>query len=632
MLRSKSNRCRISRRGAKVKRADVHFCRAASDTLTKKDIKEEFEMKKEIVGLRKLMAEEGIDAYFVPSGDFHGSEYVNAHFRTRAFLSGFTGSAGELLVTADGAWLWTDGRYFLQASKQLAGSGIELMKMGEEGVPAIDDFIQSLADAADNEYVIGFDGRVVTSKFGKALAKRFAGSENKVSFRLDKDLGGEVWKDRPEIRPSKVWDLPVSSAGIDTADKIREVRVEMEAAGADHLLITDLMESAWLLNLRANDILYTPVFFSFILLTQDNIRLYVMDGTLADGLPERLSFIEVRAYEDIYKDIAGLPSGSTLWLDPATCNCALYDSVPEGVSIHEALTPAALMKMIKNEAETDGMKRAHVLDGAAVTKLIKWLKETALTVPKTEISVAEKLKNLRLSNEECFDISFETIAGYGPNGAIIHYSPTPESDAEVRPEGFLLVDSGGQYMCGTTDITRTIAVGPLTEEMKTDYTYVLKAHLAMAMFRLAPEMDGVEIDKAARAEMNPVGLDFNHGISHGVGHVLSVHEGPNGIKKGYSAYPLKAGMIMSNEPGVYIEGKFGVRIENLVVFKNNAEGIIVNEPLTCVPYEREAIKKELLTDEQLRYVNEYHKWVRETLTPLLDDETADWLARETAEL
>ncbi len=589
-------------------------------------------MKKEIVGLRKLMAEEGIDAYFVPSGDFHGSEYVNAHFRTRAYLSGFTGSAGELLVTADGAWLWTDVRYFLQAAKQLDGSGIELMKMGEDGVPAVDEFIQGLVDSADSEYVIGFDGRVVSSKFGKALAERFKGYEKKVSFRLEKDLGGEVWKDRPEIVPSKVWELPVTSAGRDAADKIDSVRAEMRESEADYLIITDLMESAWLLNLRADDVLYTPVFFSFMLLTQDKVTLYVMDGTLADGLPAGLSFVEVKAYEDIYKDIASLPSDSTLWLDPATCNCALYDSIPDGVSTHEALTPAALMKIIKNEAETEGMKHAHVLDGVAVTKLIKWLKETSLTVPKTEISVAEKLKELRLSSEGCFDLSFETISGYGPDGAIIHYSPTPESDAEIKPEGFLLVDSGGQYLCGTTDITRTIAVGPLTEEMRDDYTYLLKSHLAMAMFRLAPEMDSVEIDKAARAELEPAGLDFNHGLSHGVGHVLSVHEGPNGIKKGRPSYPVKAGMIMSNEPGVYIEGKFGIRIENLVVFKEDAEGFIVNEPLTCVPYEREAIKKELLTDEQLRYVNEYHKWVRETLTPLLDDETAAWLACETAEL
>ena len=592
-------------------------------------------MKREIIELRKLMEEEGIDAYFVPSGDFHGSEYVNAFFRMRAFLSGFTGSAGELLVTGDGAWLWTDGRYFLQAAKQLEGSGIELMRSGEEGVPAVTDFIRSLVDSSDKEYVIGFDGRVVSSKFFKALKEKLSESDRQFSFMIEKDLGDIIWKDRPEIRPSKVWELPVSAAGIDTSDKLKAVRKEMKATGADHLLITDLMESAWLLNLRADDILYTPVFFSFILLTQDNTYLYVMDGTLADGLPERLSFLKVRPYEDVYGDVSAIPAGSTLWLDPATCNCALYDSVPEGVSTHEAFTPAALMKIIKNEAEIEGMRRAHVLDGIAVTKLIKWLKDTSHTVPKTELSVSEKLKDLRLSSDECFDLSFETIAGYGPDGAIIHYAPTPESDAEVKPEGFLLVDSGGQYTGGTTDITRTIAVGPLTEEMKVDYTYVLKAHLAMAMFRLAPDMDSSEIDKAARAELSAAGLGFNHGISHGVGHVLSVHEGPNGIKKAGTSspsYPVKPGMIMSNEPGVYIEGGFGVRIENLVLFKNDGEGFIVNEPLTCVPYEREAIKRELLTEKELSYVNDYHKWVRETLTPLLDKETAVWLASETAEL
>lgn len=589
-------------------------------------------MKKEIVELRKLMAEEGIDAYFVPSGDFHGSEYVNEYFRMRAFLSGFTGSAGELVVTADGAWLWTDGRYFLQASRQLAGSGIELMKMGEEGVPTVEEFLQSLVDAADEKYVIGFDGRVVTSKFSKALAERFGKSDKEVVFSIDKDLGDLVWNDRPEIRPSKVWELPLSAAGLDTGDKISAIRAEMQKEGADHLLLTDLMENAWLLNLRASDVLYTPVFFSFVLLSMDSIRLYVMDGTLADGLPERLSFVDVKAYGDVYCDIAGLPDGSRLWLDPATCNCALYGSIPEGVSTHEALTPAALMKMIKNEAETEGMKRAHVLDGVAVTKFTKWIKEEAHTAHETELSASAKLREFRLSNDECFDQSFETIAGYGPNGAIIHYAPTPASDTVIKPEGFLLVDSGGQYTGGTTDITRTIAVGPLTEEMINDYTYVLKAHLAMAMFRLSPEMDGVEIDKAARAVMNPAGLDFNHGISHGVGHVLSVHEGPNGIKKGYSSCPIKAGMIMSNEPGVYLEDNFGVRIENLVVFKDDEEGFIVNEPITCVPYEREAINKDLLTEEELSYVNDYHKWVRETLTPLLDEETAAWLAAETAEL
>lgn len=594
-------------------------------------------MKKEIIALRQLMAEEGIDAYFVPSGDFHGSEYVNAFFRTREFLSGFTGSAGELIVTQNGAWLWTDGRYFLQAAAQLAGSGIELMKMGEEGVPKTDEFLLKLVEESNKEnpekkYIIGFDGRVVTSKFGKTLKEKLGGSDHNAGFRLDVDLGGKVWTDRPEIVPSCVWEMPLATAGLDTKDKIEAIRDKMKAEGADHLLLTDLMECAWLLNLRASDVLYTPVFFAFILIGMDSVNLYVMDGTLAEGLPERLSYVQVKGYDEIYADVASLNAGSRLWLDPDTCNCTLYDSIPEGVETREAYTPAALMKMIKNDAEIEGMRRAHVLDGIAVSKLIKWVKETALTEPKTELGVSEKLRDLRLSCDECFDQSFETIAGYGPNGAIIHYAPTPETDAEVRPEGFLLVDSGGQYRGGTTDITRTIAAGPLTQEMIDDYTYALKAHLAMANFRLGPGVDATEIDKAVRAEMAPAGLNFNHGLSHGVGHVLSVHEGPNGIRKDSTPVPLEAGMIMSNEPGVYIEGAFGIRIENLVLFSRAEDGYLINEPLTCVPYEREAINKDLLTDEEVAYVDDYHKWVRETLTPLLDEDTAAWLEKETAAL
>ena len=328
-------------------------------------------MRKEIVELRKLMASDGIDAYYVPSGDFHGSEYVNAFFRTRAFLSGFTGSAGDLLVTAEGAWLWTDGRYFLQAPKQLEGSGIELMKMGEEGVPAIEEFLLAEAGKKDG-FVIGFDGRVVPAGFTKKLKEKLEETGCKAFFSTGKDLGGEVWKDRPEIKPTKAWELPLSSAGIDTADKIAIVRDEMRKEGASHLLITDLMECAWLMNLRAADVLYTPVFFAFILLTNDSVRLYVMDGTLPEGLPERLSYVDLRPYDDIYMDVAAIPAGSRLWLDPATCNTALYGSVPEDAAKHEALTPVALMKMIKNDTEIAGMRHAHILDGVAVTKMIKW--------------------------------------------------------------------------------------------------------------------------------------------------------------------------------------------------------------------------------------------------------------------
>ena len=595
--------------------------------------------KKEITELRELMKREGVDAYFVPSGDFHGSEYVNEYFRTRAFLSGFTGSAGNLLVTADGAWLWTDGRYFLQAGMQLEGSGIELMKQGEPDVPDVSAFILKLA-AEHNEahpessYRIGFDGRVVPAGFGKALRAKLDEAGCRAEFVIGKDLGGEVWTGRPAIKPGKIWELPLSSAGVSTEDKLKAIRAGMKEEGADSLLITDLMECAWVLNLRGSDVLYTPVFFAFMLITADSAGVYLMNGALDESLRSKLAGmeVEVRNYGDIYADVAALPESSKVWLDPGTCNYTLYNTVPAGAEIHEAYTPPALMKIIKNEAETEGMRRAHVHDGAAVTKFIKWVRSEAGKPGVTEISAADKLEAFRRESDECFDLSFTTIAGYGPNGAIIHYSATPETDAAIKAEGFFLVDSGGQYKGGTTDITRTIAVGPLTQEMIDGYTNVLKSHLAMAMFRLEPGMTSEAIDSAARAPMQAIGHDFNHGISHGVGHVLSVHEGPNSIKKGGPGQELKAGMIMSNEPGLYIEGNYGIRIENLVVFKDDGEGNIVNEPLTCVPYERRAINKALLSAGEIAYVNDYHRWVRETLTPMLDKETAAWLADETAPL
>ena len=602
-------------------------------------------MKKEIIELRKLMAEEGVDAYFVPSGDFHGSEYVNEYFRTRAFLSGFTGSAGELLVTADGAWLWTDGRYFLQAGMQLEGSGIELMKMAEPDVPTVTEFIISLAskhneDHPEKSFVLGYDGRVVTAKFGKEVCAKLAEAGCRVDFVITEDLGGKVWKDRSAIIPGKIWELPLSSAGVSTADKLAAVRREMAEKGAGSLLLTDLMECAWLLNLRGSDVLYTPVFFAFILITADSASLYVMDGALDDEIRGKLEGFEVKDYSGIYDDVAALPEDGKVWLDPGTCNFALYNRVPEGAEKIEAHTPAAMMKIVKNDAEIEGMRRAHILDGIAVTKFIRWVKAEAGKEGLTEISAADRLEALRRENEECIDLSFTTIAGYGPDGAIIHYSATPESDTAVEAEGFLLVDSGGQYKGGTTDITRTIAVGPLTQEMIDGYTTVLKSHLIMSMFRLEPDMCSLDLDIAARAPMRAIGHDFNHGLSHGVGHVLGVHEGPNTVRnsnrvKEHKPDPdteIKAGMIMSNEPGLYLEGKFGVRIENLVVFKEDGEGNIVNEPLTCVPYERKAINKALLTDEEISYVDDYHKWVRDTLTPLLDEETAAWLADETAPL
>ena len=588
-------------------------------------------MKKEIVELRKLMKDEGIDAYYIPSGDFHSSEYVNDYFKAREFMSNLTGEAGDMIVTEDGAWLWTDGRYFLQAETQLAGTGIELMRMAEPGVPTIEEFFADLVKG-HKEYTVGFDGRVVPAAFGQALVDLFKDSECKVCFKCGKDLVDVIWTDRPELKPSEIWDFPTESAGLDTAEKIAAVREEMKAHGADYLLITDLMESAWLFNLRASDILYTPVFFSFTLLTPDSVRLYVMDGALKNGLPERLSFVDVRNYYDIYKDVSELPADKTLWYHSGSCNYELYTNIPAGMKLYDALTPVALMKIIKNDTEIESTRRAHIKDGVAVTRLIKWLKDTVKKETLTEIAVADKLQELRFEQDGCFDLSFETISGYGPNGAIIHYAPTPETDAEVKPEGFLLLDSGGQYYEGTTDITRTIAVGPLTQEMIDDYTLVLKSHVDVSMCKIEPEMTGLDFDAVSRKPLRDHGLDFKHGLAHGVGHVLGVHEGPNTIRRVPNPMKFKAGMIMSNEPGVYIDGKFGVRTENLILFKDDGNGNVINEPLTCVPYDREAINLDLLSDEEVAWINDYHAWVRETLVPLVDEDTAEFVKEATEPL
>ncbi|MBE6041826.1 MAG: aminopeptidase P family protein [Clostridiales bacterium] len=607
-------------------------------------------MKKEIVELQKIMLREGIDVFFEPAGDPHGSEYVNDHYKACEFLSGLTAENEALVVTQEGAYIWTDGRFFLQADRQLAGSGIELMKMAVEGVPTVMEFMLSLADkaaeaagsdgkAGDRRFVIGFDGNTAPAGLYAELSKTFEGRDD-VEFRWDADLASEVWKERPEIVPSKIWEFPLTSAGKSASEKISEVRKAMAEKGADCLILTDLMETAWLLNLRGADILYTPVFFSYILLTQDECRLYVMDGSLDElkscgtenGLPEGLGSVSVRNYEDIYADAAAIPADRKVWMDLSSANCSLYMQLQSRDKIINELTPVALAKTVKNETEIRSTLNAHIKDGVAVTKFIKWIKEAACSSAQTEISAADRLEGFRSEQDGWFDLSFETISGYGPNAAIIHYAPTPETDLEIRPEGFLLVDSGGQYIDGTTDITRTIAVGPLTQEMIDDYTLVLKGHIALSTYVIRPETTHKELDEATRTALRARGLDYGHGVSHGVGHVLAVHEGPAGVRKKDEPCGLVPGMIVSNEPGYYKAGEFGIRIENEILFKDGGNGTAVSEPITMVPYEREAINVSLLTDEEIRWVNDYHKKVRETLLPLVDEETAEFVIRETEPL
>ena len=597
---------------------------------------------------------EGVDAYYIPSGDYHASEYFPEYFRTCSFLSGFTGEAAEMVVTNDGAWLWTDGRFFLQAEKELEGSGITLMKSGEEGVPTVIEFLKKDAEeylaSHSDEYYVGLDGKVVPMKFGKELLEEL----DEISSRIDRwdeelqchvasadikweeDLAGRVWKDRPAFRTGSVRRLPLSSAGVSAADKLKDMRAAMKDAGADCLLLTDLMEIAWLLNLRGSDVLHTPVFCSFVLLEQDRIRIYLPDTAKKEDLPdpfEGACGYEIKDYEDIYEDVRGLPSGSALMLDPATANFAICSNIMKGVKVIEGLTPVAAAKVIKNGTEIACEKDAHIKDAAAVIRTIRWVRDAVKNETLRETDVSDRVKKERFAQEGCFDLSFETIAGYGPNGAIIHYTPQRGSDAELRPEGFLLLDSGGQYADGTTDITRTIALGPLSDQMIRDYTLVLKGHVAFSRFRVTPDMDGTEIDAESRKALREHGLDFNHGVSHGVGHVLAVHEGPSSVgRKKPAAVRMKPGMIMSNEPGVYRAGEYGVRIENMVLAKDAGDGSgdVITEPLTLVPYEREAIDVSLLTDDELAWINDYHERVLETVGPLLSGADRDFLEKAAA--
>lgn len=617
-------------------------------------------MKKEVVELQNKMYEEGMDAYYIPSSDFHGSEYVHPYFRCREFISGFDGSAGEMVITEDSAYLWTDGRYFLHAEQQLAGTDIKLMRQREEGVPTVIEFISDLADeylaTHERDFVVGFDGRVVKDDFGFDLegALSVAGAKHvnvegkneddidffeRIRIKWDEDLVGMIWKDRPEFDTHGLWQLPIESAGKSSSEKIKDVREVMKDEEAEYLLLSDLAGIAWLLNMRGSDIAYTPLFYAYILVCPDCVNVYLTDAAIKSGAEELIrksigtqENINIKHYDDVYTDVGAADvSEDGFFMTDNALTYSMYLSMPQDAMFLESDAAVEDVKMIKNDTEIQCSKRAHIRDGAAVTKFIAWLKsEMRNCAYHTEISVADYLEKMRKEQDGFIELSFPTIAGYAANGAIVHYEAVPGKEANLKPEGFLLVDSGAHYIDGTTDITRTIALGPLTQEMIDDYTYVLKSHIAYARMRYEEGMSGKTVDEMVRKPLADVGLDFNHGISHGVGHVLGVHESAAVIRgtNELDAW-IRAGMIMSDEPGVYKEGRYGIRIENLVCFKDDGTGGIINEPLTCVPYERKAINKDILTGDEIEWINSYHKWVRETLTPLLDKDTAAFLEEET---
>lgn len=568
-------------------------------------------MKQQLTDLRQKMQDLGISACLIPTTDFHNSEYVNDYFKSREYISGFTGSAGTLVVTSKEAKLWTDGRYFLQATAELKDSGIDLMKMGQPGVPTTTEWFESSLNDAD---VLAFDGRLISSTFGRDLASKF-------NIIYDLDLPGEIWSDRPQIVPSKIYALPENITGETTESKLARVRQFMSAKGADYHLITQLEDIAWLYNLRGDDIPHTPVFFAFALITTEEDKLYVMDSDFEEGLP----------YLQIFDDLAKLPKG-TMLLSEEAVSYALRKAIPADMQIIDHENPCTLMKALKNTAEINATKDAHLKDGAAMSEFLYWLKKHPNKAQLTEIATADYLAGCRAKQDGFKDLSFATISGYAGNGAIVHYDPTPETDQTLQPEGFLLVDSGGQYTNGTTDITRTIALGPLTDEMQQHYTAVLKGHIALARAKFTAGTTGADLDKLARKPLLDLGLDYNHGTGHGIGHLLSVHEGPQTISPRGTKYALQPGMITSNEPGIYIENSYGIRLENEILCKEDALGRLFFETITFCPFDRTAILTDQLTTDERQWVDDYHAEVYEKLAPLLDENVRSWLYKETRKL
>ena len=585
--------------------------------------------------LRAEMKKRGIDAYVVVTDDFHASEYVGTHFKAREFLSGFTGSAGTLVVLPDSAALWTDGRYFLQAAQQLDGSGIELMRMGEPGVPEIADFLR---DHVEENGFIGFDSRTVSNAFARTIGEKTR--EKHIRFAGGEDLVDLVWADRPALSCEPVWTLDVKYTGLTRREKLAMVRGKMEELGADVFVIPALDEVAWLLNLRGGDVLYTPVFLSYLLLGRDQATLCVQKEAVSAEIEAQLKAdgVSLAPYDDIYRLVAALPAATRVLLDGASANYRITQSVPDGAETLDRPSPIQLMKAMKTPAEQENERLAHIKDGVAVTRFLYWLKHAVGKEPITELSAAKKLESLRAEGEHYLEQSFDPILAYGAHGAIVHYEPTEETDIPLEPHGLCLADTGAQYLEGTTDITRTVALGPLTDEEKRIYTLVLRGHLQLGAAKFLYGCTGENLDMLARTPLWENGLDYNHGTGHGVGFVLGVHEGPERVHWDVNRQKrhcvIEEGMIFSNEPGIYLAGKFGVRIENLVVVREADRTefgrFLKLEPLTLVPYDRDAIDLTMLSSRDVELLNDYHAKVCAAISPYLQGDELNWLKEVTA--
>lgn len=588
---------------------------------------------KRITALRAIMKREGIDYYYIPTADFHESEYVVEYFKARKFITGFTGSAGVAVIGQEEAWLWTDGRYFIQAASQIEGSGFGLMKMGQEGVPTV---MQYLGEKLQEGQCIGFDARVVNTNDAKEFAKIAAKKHG--SLKIDKDLLDEVWTDRPALvhQPADV--LKDEFNGEATASKLARVREQMEKEEAQYHIISTLDDIAWILNVRGNDIPHVPVVLSFLVIGKEDAMWFVEENALSDAVKEMAAEcgITIRPYEDVYAYAATIPENSTVLLDKRKVNYRITNALSETVHIVSKANPSQLMKAIKNEIELENTRKAHLLDGIAVTKFMYWLKKNVGKIPMDEVSVSDYLQSLREQMEGYRDISFDTIAGYNANAAMMHYKAEPDTAAKLEPQGMLLVDSGGHYDTGTTDITRTFVLGPISDIQKKHFTMVVKSNLNLANVKFLYGCNGISLDVICREPIWKENLDYQCGTGHGVGYLLNVHEGPNSFRWQYRPgfdNPFEAGMITTDEPGIYLQDQYGIRTENELICvkgeKNQYGQFMGFENITYVPIDLDGIDKQYLNAEDVKQLNDYHKMVYEKISPYMTPEENEWLKEYT---
>lgn len=596
-------------------------------------------VKEKIEALRKLMKENKMDAYIVPSFDAHQSEYVADHWKSREWISGFTGSAGTAVITLEDAGLWTDGRYYIQAEKQLEGSGMRLFKAAEPGVPS---YIEWLSEVLKGESIVGFDGTVFSVEMVKDMHKTFNSTHKtfdskKIELKIEQDLINELWSDRLEIPKSQVFIHEVKYAGKSRTEKLNEVRQEMNKFNGTHYLLTSLDDIAWLLNIRGNDVQSNPVIISNVVIAQDKCYLFIDASKVSKEIKLTMEAegIELKEYDEIESFLGELTSKDSVIFDSLKTNICLYNSIGKEAKKIEVTNITTNLKAIKNEIEIENLKACEVMDGVAMVKFIKWIKTSVNKEKITEISAADKLEEFRSQIELFAGLSFDTIAGYKDHGAMMHYKASEESQYTLKDEGFFLVDSGGQYYNGTTDTTRTIVLGKLTEEERRDYTLVLKAHIGLSMAKFLYGSTGANLDVLARQPIWKYGIDYKCGTGHGVGFFLNVHEGPQSFRAN-NYTKLEKGMILTNEPGIYKEGKFGIRTENMMVVvedeKTEFGEFMKFEPITYCPIDLDGINSDMLTVEEKQWLNNYHKEVYSRLSTYLTKEEQDWLKEEIREI